>query len=76
MRHGSWVKDALCPQIDLDVFFPENGESTKDAKRICAACGVKEECLQAAIDMEELHGVWGGKSAWERKKMIEEAQSA
>lgn len=64
-----WVDDALCAQTDPEAFFPERGGSTKAAKRTCMACEVREQCLQAALDRGELHGVWGGKSDRERRQI-------
>lgn len=64
-----WVEQALCAQIDSEIFFPEKGRSTKEAKRICGMCPVRLECLQAALDREERFGVWGGLSERERRKL-------
>ena len=38
----SWQADAVCAQTDPEAFFPEKGGSTRDAKRICAGCGLSE----------------------------------
>lgn len=62
-----WVADALCAQVDPKIFFPEKGESSKDAKRICARCDVKAECLAYALDNAEPFGIWGGLSAIQRR---------
>lgn len=40
----SWRGDALCAQTSPEAFFPEKGGSTRDAKRVCAACDVTAEC--------------------------------
>ena len=32
---------ALCAQVDPELFFPEKGEPTRDAKAVCAACPVR-----------------------------------
>src|SRR5699024_2093425 len=44
----SWQERALCAQIAPEVFFPEKGGSTREAKKICLRCEVREECLQYA----------------------------
>lgn len=59
----------LCAQTDPEAFFPEKGDSNRDAKRICARCDVKAECLEWALDNDERYGVWGGLSENERKKL-------
>jgi WhiB family redox-sensing transcriptional regulator len=66
----SWRQDALCAQIDVrDIFFPEHsGEHGREAKKICAACEVRDACLEWALHRPEW-GIWGGKSANERKAM-------
>ena len=48
-----WQERALCSQTDPEAFFPEKGGSTKDAKRICARCEVKAECLEYALRHDE-----------------------
>ena len=65
-----WTEDALCAQVDHDVFFPEKGTSTKGAKSICAACPVVAECLEYALTNREQFGVWGGKSEPERAEIL------
>ncbi|MTA13923.1 MAG: hypothetical protein F2534_15090 [Actinobacteria bacterium] len=55
----AWQRDALCREHPDVNFFPERGESPIPARAICARCTVRTECLQAALDGDEL-GVWGG----------------
>jgi WhiB family transcriptional regulator, redox-sensing transcriptional regulator len=64
---GDWRVRALCAQVDPDIFFPEKGESPAAAKRVCASCEVRAECLQDALDRNERFGVWGGLSERERR---------
>ena len=40
------------------------------AKRICGGCEVREECLSAALERHESHGVWGGLNELERRSLI------
>lgn len=65
----AWVGDALCAQTDPEVFFPDQGGSTRAAKRVCARCDVRAECLDYALISNEPYGVWGGVSARERHAM-------
>ncbi|MEY4397221.1 MAG: Transcriptional regulator WhiB [Actinomycetota bacterium] len=64
----SWQADALCSQTDPEAFFPEKGGSTRDAKRICSQCTVRDECLEFALENDERFGIWGGLSERERRK--------
>jgi WhiB family redox-sensing transcriptional regulator len=68
-QRGDWRDLALCAQTDPDSFFPEKGESAEPAKRVCAACEVRAECLQDALDRGERFGVWGGLSERERRAL-------
>ena len=68
-RPGDWRDRALCAQTDPDSFFPDKGESPRPAKRVCAACEVRAECLQYALDHGERFGVWGGLSERERRTL-------
>jgi WhiB family redox-sensing transcriptional regulator len=65
-----WMQDALCAQVDVgDIFYPETGGSTREAKAICAVCPVRAACLQYALDRNEQHGIFGGYSDRERRRM-------
>lgn len=71
----AWRDFALCRQIDSAApFYPERGESSVAAKRICAMCSVKALCLAEALATPEVHdhGVWGGTSAYERRRLRRE----
>ena len=65
----SWQRDAICSQTDPEAFFPEKGGSTRDAKKICNGCEVRDQCLQYALDNDERFGIWGGLSERERRKL-------
>jgi WhiB family redox-sensing transcriptional regulator len=60
---------ALCGQTDPEIFFPEQGGSPEAAKKICVQCEVRLNCLEWALSNEEEHGVWGGLTAQERKRI-------
>lgn len=64
-----WMDDALCAQVDSELFFPEVGANTRSAKRICAKCPVKAPCLDYALATRQQHGIWGGLSDHERRGM-------
>ena len=62
-----WRELTACRGTDLEVFFPERGESAEPARRICAACPVRQPCLDYAISNRITHGIWGGLSERERR---------
>jgi len=64
-----WQEYALCAQTDPEAFFPEKGGSTREAKRICQACSVRDECLEYALLNDERFGIWGGLSERERRRL-------
>lgn len=64
-----WQDRALCAQTDPEAFFPEKGGSTRDAKRVCATCEVRAECLDYALAHDERFGIWGGLSNLERRRL-------
>ena len=64
-----WHQHAACAGTDPDLFFPGRGESITGARRVCATCPVKAECLDYAIRNGETIGVWGGTSERERRAM-------
>jgi WhiB family redox-sensing transcriptional regulator len=68
-----WQELALCRQVDAEMFFPEKGGSTKDAKAVCSRCEVRVECRGYALSHNERTGVWGGLSERERRQLKRQA---
>lgn len=68
----SWMEDALCAQTDPDIFYPEKGGSTAPATSVCNNCMVRDECLEYAVSNDIRHGIWGGTSDNDRKRMARE----
>lgn len=70
-----WMGDAACRGItDADVFFPNgNGgiysKQVQTAKDICRTCPVTDACLQRALDLHPVDGIWGGTTESERRQM-------
>jgi WhiB family redox-sensing transcriptional regulator len=63
------MADALCAQVDTELFFPEKGSSVRSAKTVCRRCDVRKECLEYAINTGQRFGVWGGKTERERRSL-------
>ena len=66
---NSWWDDALCAQTDPDAFTPDPGGNASAAKRICAECPVRTQCLQYALDNDVRGGIWGGHTDRQRRAM-------
>src|SRR5947209_11308184 len=64
-----WQDQAACLGMDPDLFFPERGASTREAKSICRSCVVREDCLEFALRNGEKFGIWGGMSERERRRV-------
>ena len=67
--HPGELPGALCPQTDPEVFFPEAGGSPAAAKKVCAACDVRADCLALALSLGTVMGVWGGMTERERTSL-------
>jgi WhiB family redox-sensing transcriptional regulator len=66
----SWMMLGSCRQQRPAVFFPSDGVGVDSARRVCAACPVKEPCLEYALAERIDHGVWGGASERERRRIL------
>ena len=67
---ANWMDEGLCRQVPPSTFFPNDGVGVDVARRICAACPVKEPCLEYALAERIDHGVWGGASERERRRIL------
>lgn len=65
----AWGGLGACAGADPDLFFPERGASTREAKAVCAGCPVRLECLEHALTHNERFGIWGGLSRRERERL-------
>lgn len=70
-----WFAQARClGHDDAEYFFAPRQEDQLVAKRICASCPVRAECLAYALANNEEYGVWGGKDEDERRIIKREAR--
>ena len=65
----SWQDQANCMGVDPDLFFPERGASTREAKEVCRGCVVRQDCLEYALTNGGKFGIWGGMSGRERRRI-------
>lgn len=69
LERPTWMAEANCRGLDPDLFFPQRGQPTEQAKQVCRACDVQAECLTYAVNHGEKFGTWGGMSERERRKI-------
>jgi WhiB family redox-sensing transcriptional regulator len=67
---SEWMRRGRCRDMDPAIFFPSDGVGVQVAQRICAECAVRAECLEYALVNRVDHGVWGGASERERRRLL------
>jgi WhiB family redox-sensing transcriptional regulator len=65
-----WMLDGHCRGRDPSFFFPSDGVGVEHARKVCAGCPVQAECLEYALQYRIEHGVWGGASERERRRIL------
>ncbi len=72
-----WRDEALCRETDPELFFPEKGHTPHAARRVCAVCPVRAECLADALARRDVtFGVLGGLIPRERRDLLNPAAAA
>ncbi|WP_344163711.1 WhiB family transcriptional regulator [Kribbella yunnanensis] len=74
VRAESWILAAACRNEDPELFFPigTTGPSllqVEAAKRVCARCPVRPDCLESALGSGQDAGIWGGLTELERREL-------
>lgn len=74
-RAAAWRLRAACQDTDPEVFYPGPGghRQARLAKRVCADCPVRSECLDFAVRNGITDGIWGGLAVRERRGVASEA---
>jgi WhiB family redox-sensing transcriptional regulator len=76
LHRPKWWDAAACRGLDLAAWFPNRGDATKAAKAICAACPVRDECLEFALAApESLAGIFAGTTPRDRRRIRAERRS-
>ncbi|MGH8909679.1 MAG: WhiB family transcriptional regulator [Egibacteraceae bacterium] len=73
-RTARWRERAACLDVDPERFFPIGTtgpalERADEAKRVCAGCEVRADCLDWALKTGQEAGVWGGTTEDERRAL-------
>jgi WhiB family transcriptional regulator, redox-sensing transcriptional regulator len=72
-----WRHTAACLENDPELFFP-TGDTTrpgpafdqaKEAKAVCHRCPAMNACLDWALANGQDHGIWGGLTEDERRRL-------
>ena len=63
-----WPEAACRGWDDID-FFPTQGQPSGPALGLCAGCPVRAECLDYAVPIVWLTGIWGGASENQRRQL-------
>lgn len=53
-----------------DPWFPDSAREHQRRKALCLGCPAKARCLTDALARGEEHGVWGGTTPTERRRII------
>lgn len=65
----TWIDRAACRESDPELFWPSTGEDPRAAIAICEECPVRQECLDYALTLGEMDGIWGGTSGRQRRRI-------
>ncbi|MBI4882895.1 MAG: WhiB family transcriptional regulator [Actinobacteria bacterium] len=65
-----WHRNAAC-HGQTSSFFPKRGQPIDDARAICAACPVLDQCREyvTRVAAPEMYGVWAGLSERQRRQL-------
>lgn len=66
----AWMALGNCRNYPPAMFFPSDGVGVDRARKICADCPVVGTCLEYALTERIEHGVWGGCSERERRRIL------
>lgn len=67
-----WTARALCKPNTAEGFFPEGEQVAAQvavAKKVCRRCPVRDECLDLALSLPDVQGIWAGTDENERAEM-------
>ncbi len=85
MLHDTdWRALAQCREDNAIYFFPPSHferKAEKDlrenaARALCDRCSVRDACLSYAVNVQELHGIWGGLNELQRRRYVRRQQAA
>lgn len=66
----TWMAEGACRSYPATAFFPSDGAGVEVARAICEGCPVQARCLDYALEQRIEHGVWGGASERQRRRIL------
>lgn len=69
---SSILDQGACRELsDPDVMYPDDKayRYIAEAKKVCAGCPIRTQCLEIALERNEQWGVWGGLTTDERNAL-------
>lgn len=67
-----WRSRAACAGHHHELFFPIGEgaqQSVIHAREICGNCSAMDDCLEYALETNQLAGIWGGTTEDERRSL-------
>ena len=65
---------ANCLSAEPSIFFSAKIKDRAEALSLCNSCVVRDECLDFALEMESIDGIYGGLLGDERKELLKNAR--
>ena len=82
-RSLAWQDDAACRGLPVELFVGPDREPPGERRArevravgVCAGCPVRQQCLEHALAVPEMFGVWGGATESERGRLRGDRGSA
>jgi WhiB family redox-sensing transcriptional regulator len=83
VNDADWADRAACKGMDQALFFPKQvswkHDSYQEARRVCAGCEVRDDCLAYVMKLERSghrNGCWGATSPSERGELARGRRTA
>ena len=68
-RDTSWMGEGKCRKVPPETMFPSIGAGVNIARAQSAVCPVQQACLEYTLVHHIEHGVWGGTSERQRRRI-------
>jgi WhiB family redox-sensing transcriptional regulator len=75
MDDSEWMNQGNCRYEPPTTFFPSDGVGVEHAKVVCSTCPVQSMCLEYALEHRIDHGVWGGTSERQRRRILKQRRT-